>query len=143
MVDHPPTSKELNAGIARSDALQEQLWQRAVVGAPKADPSVPAWLVFDALNRLIDSQSKRLALLDEQIPQEVLTALYGIAAVAIGFAGYAQGLRPRPSQLPVYVMGMLVCAVIILIEDIETPVTGFIAVSQKPLIDAAARVMSY
>ena len=32
----------------------------------------------------------------------VLLALYGVAAVASAFAGYAAGLGARPSRLPVY-----------------------------------------
>lgn len=138
VAQHTPSLKELNEDIARSNELQEQLWQQAMEGAPKASPSVPP-LVFDALNGLFDSQRKRLALLANQVPGEVLLVLYGIAAVAIAFAGYAQGLRTRPSRLRVYLMGVVVCAVITLIEDIETQDTGFISVSQQPLIDAAAR----
>ncbi len=139
-VQHTPTMVELNADIAQSNELQEQLWDLVLIGAPKADPSVPAWLVFDALNQLIETQEKRLALLVYQVPNEVLIGLYGIAALAMGFAGYAEGLRKRSFALPVYMMGVLVSGVIILIVDLETPFTGFIAVSQQPLIDAAARI---
>ena len=140
---HRPTLEELGAGVARSNELQEQLWQIAVVGAPKADPSVPSWLVFDALNQMFNAQRKRLAVLGNQVPNEVLLALYGITVLAIAFAGYAQGLKKQPSRVPVYLMGVLACAVIILIEDIETPYTGFISVSQQPLIDAAARLTGH
>jgi hypothetical protein len=137
---HIPTSTELRAGVARSNELQEQLWQNALIGAPKADISVPAWLVFESLNQMFNAQRKRLAVLGNQVPNEVLLALYGITILAIAFAGYAQGLRKQPLRIPVYLMGVLACAVIILIEDIETPYTGFISVSQQPLIDAAASV---
>ncbi len=139
IAQHTPTLKELNEDIARSNEFQEQLWQQAMEGAPKANPWVPP-LVFDTLNGLFDSQRKRLALLANQVPNEVLLMLYGIAAVAIAFAGYAQGLRTRPSRLMVYLMGVVVCVVIILIDDIETQNTGFISVSQQPLIDAAAGI---
>lgn len=134
-----PSLKQANVDIAKSNELQEQLWQQAVVGAAKADAWVPP-LVFDSLNQLFNAQQQRVALIEYQVPSEVLLALYGITALAIGFAGYAQGLRKRPSRIPIYLMGMLVCAVIVLIEDIETPYTGYISVNQQPLIDAAARI---
>lgn len=137
---HNPAPQELNAGIARSDTLQEQLWRQAMAGNAKADPSAPTWLLLEALNALFSSQQKRLAAFRNQVPDEVLMALYAIAALAIAFAGYAQSLRPQPSRLPVYLMSVLVCTVIILIEDIETQFTGYIAVDQQPLIDAAARL---
>lgn len=68
-----------------------------------------------------------------QVPNEVLIALYGVAAMAGAFAGYAAGLGTRTSRLPVYLMGLVVCSVILLIEDIDTPFSGFIAISQQPL----------
>ena len=137
---HIPTLDELNTAVAKSNELQEMLWQHAMVGSAKADASAQAWLLFDSLNKLFDAQRNRLAVFGNQVPNEVLLALYGIAALAIAFAGYAQGLRTRSSRIPVYLMGVLVCAVIILIEDLESSYTGFIAVSQQPLLDAAGRI---
>ena len=45
--------------------------------------------------------------------------------------------------LPVYLMGLLICAVILLIEDLDRPGTGLITVSQQPMIDAATSIASY
>ncbi len=140
---HVPTLKLIDTSVARSNELQELLWQNASVGAPKADASVPAWLVFESLNQMFDAQRKRVAMLGNQVPNEVLLVLYCITALVIAFAGYAQGLRKQPSRVPVYLMGFLACIVIILIEDIETPYTGFISVSQQPLIDASARLVGH
>lgn len=139
LAQHVSSLKQAKLDIAESNALQEQLWQQAVVGAAKADSWV-APLVFDSLNQLFSAQEQRVALLTYQVPNEVFLALYGITALAIGFAGYGQGLRKRTSRIPIYLMGMLVCSVIVLIEDIETPYTGYISVNQQPLIDAAGRI---
>jgi hypothetical protein len=136
---HVPTLKELDLAIAKSNQLQEQLWQQAMAAAAKSDVRVLP-LVFDSLNQLFNAQQERIALLGYQVPSEVFLALYVIAALAIGFAGYGQGLRKRPSRLPIYLVAILVCGVIVLIEDIETAYTGYISVSQQPLIDAAARI---
>ena len=46
-------------------------------------------------------------------------------------------------RLPVYVMGALVCAVILLIQDLDRPTAGFISVSQQPMIDTAASIAAY
>lgn len=70
-------------------------------------------------------------------------ALYAVAAVSSAFAGYASGLGARPSRLPVYVMVILVCAVILLIQDLDRPNTGFILVDQQPLIDTAAAIAAH
>ena len=77
------------------------------------------------------------------MPNIVLIALYGAAAVAAAFAGYAGGLRSRSSRIPVYVTIVLVSAIILLIQDLDRPRAGFITISQQPMIDAAASIASY
>lgn len=140
---HRPSLMELNAAIARSNSLQEELWKQAIAGVAKGSSLMPNSPIFDSLNDMINSQRKRLAVFSNLMPEEVLITLYGIATLAIGFAGYAQGLGKRPLRLPIYLMGVLVCTVILLIEDLESPFSGFISVSQQPLIDAAASIANH
>ena len=78
-----------------------------------------------------------------RVPNIVLLALYVVAIVAFIFAGYANGLQARRVRLPVYVMGVLVSTVILLIQDLDRPNTGFINVSQQPMIDVAASIAAY
>jgi hypothetical protein len=70
-------------------------------------------------------------------------ALYGISIVAIGFTAYASGLERRNWRLPVYLTAFLVAAVILLIQDIDRPSSGFVAVSQQPMIDTANTLANY
>jgi hypothetical protein len=135
---HPVSPTELAAGIDRSNALQEALWLQAKAMAAKDNSLVPTGLFIQTLNEMIDSQGKRLAALRSQVPNVVLLALFGIAAIAGAFAGYASGVEARRTRLPVYIMGVLISAVILLIMDLDRPGAGFIRVSQQPLIDAAA-----
>jgi hypothetical protein len=74
------------------------------------------------------------------VPNIVLPALYSIALVAGVFAGYAAGLGVQRSRLPNYVMGVLACTEILLIQDLDRPGAGFIRVSQQPMLDTAASV---
>ena len=73
----------------------------------------------------------------------VFLGLFGIAVVAGGFAGYASGADDRRTRLPVYLMGALVCAVILLIFDLDRPGSGFIRNDQQPIIDAAASIAAF
>jgi hypothetical protein len=125
-----PSSAELNDAIARSNALQEALWQQAKAAAAKDAGMVPTGLFIQTLNEMIDNQEKRLTAARNRVPNIVLIALYGIATVASAFTGYASGLEARRSRLPVYLTGMLVSTVILLIQDLDRPNTGFLTVSQ-------------
>jgi hypothetical protein len=133
---------EMNAAIERSTAIQEQLWQIAEQAAARDPGMVPTGLFITTLNEMIDDQEKRLTAIRTRVPNIVLLALYGIAFIAHGFAGYSDGLDHRTVRLPVYMMAILVAAVILLIQDLDRP-TGFIRVSSQPMIDTAASLARY
>jgi hypothetical protein len=138
-----PSQTELDAAMARSNAIQEALWQQAKAVAAKDSGVVPTGLFIETLNETFDDQEKRLTALRNRVPSIVLIALYSIAIIASSLTGYAGGLEARYSRLPVYVVGMLVSAVILLIQDLDRPGTGFIEVSQQPMIDTAASIATY
>jgi hydrogenase/urease accessory protein HupE len=74
------------------------------------------------------------------VPNVVLLGLFGIAAIADGFAGYASGLDAKRNRLPVYTVGFLVSAVILLIFDLDRPSTGVITNDKQSMIDIAASI---
>jgi hypothetical protein len=135
--------QELSAAISHSNAFHEGLWQRAKLAAAKDSGMVPTGLFIQTLNELIDDQERQLTAIRNRVPNIVLFALYAIATVASAFTGYAGGLESRRSRLPVYTMGVLVAAVILLIQDLDRPSTGFIMVSQQPMRDVAASIEAY
>jgi hypothetical protein len=89
------------------------------------------------------NQEKQLTAIRNRVPDIVMFALYAIATVASAFAGYAGGLESRGWRLPVHTVGVPVAAVILLIQDLGRPSTGFIMVSQQPMMDAAADIEAY
>ena len=137
------TPGEADAAIARSNEIQEALWLRAKSVAAKDNAMVPTGIYIQSLNEMFDDQQKRLTALRNRVPSIVFFALYAIAAVSLGFTGYASGLEARRWRLPVYIMSVLAAGVILLIQDIDRPDAGFIAVSQQPMIDTAASLAGY
>jgi hypothetical protein len=145
-VDYIPSGKsfaEFPTVIDRSNAIHEALWQQTKAVAAKNNNMVPTGLFIETLNDLIDNQGKRLSALRNSIPNLVLLSLFGITAVACGFAGYASGVEPRRTRVPVYVVGMLVCGVIFVILDLDRPNVGFITISQQPMIDTASSIAAF
>ncbi len=67
--------------------------------------SLPTGLFIQTLNEITDNQGKRLAALRKRVPNIVLLALFGVAAIASKFAGYASGFEDRRTRLPVFIMG--------------------------------------
>src|SRR6478752_6540479 len=142
-IDYIPTGKsfaELPTLIDRSNNIQEALWQQVKALSAKDNNMVPTGLFIQALNEMIDDQGKRLSALRNYIPGVVLLSLFGIAAVACGFAGYASGLDPLRTRVPVFITAFLVCSVIFVVLDLDRPNAGFITISQQPMMDTVARL---
>jgi hypothetical protein len=134
---------ESKTAVDRSNGVQESLWLQAKALTAKDNGMVPTGLFIQALNEMIDDQAKRLAALRNRIPNIVLLGLFGIAATAAGFAGYASGLDTKRTRLPVCIMGLLVATVIILIFDLDRPSSGFIVNNQQSMIDTAANIAAF
>ncbi len=138
-----PTPAQMAAALSRSNAIQEALWQQVKAVAAKDNAMVPTGLFIQTLNEMIDDQQKRVTALVNRVPGIALTALYGLTIVASAFAGYIAGLDSLRSRLPIYVIGALACAMILLILDLDSPGAGFIRVSQQPMLDTAASIANF
>jgi uncharacterized membrane protein len=134
---------DLKTAVDRSNGVQEALWLEVKALIAKDNGMVPTGLFIQALNEMIDDQAKRLAALRNRIPNIVLLGLFGIAAVAGGFAGYASGRDTKRTRLPVCIMALLVATVILLIFDLDRPSSGFITNNQQSMIDTAARIVAF
>jgi hypothetical protein len=77
---------------------------------PRGPPplGMPTGLFIQTLNEMIYNQGKRLAALRNRVPNVVPLVLFGIAAVASAFAGYASGFEAKRNRLPVYTTGVVV-----------------------------------
>jgi hypothetical protein len=108
IVESGQSLAELKTAVDRSNVIQEALWQQTKALVARDNSMVPTGLFIQTPNEMIDDQEKRLAALRNRVPNVVLLGLFGIAAIAGGFAGYASGLDPKRNRLPVYIMGFLV-----------------------------------
>jgi hypothetical protein len=145
-IDYIPTGKsfaELPIVVDRSNNIQEALWQQVRAVSAKDNNLVPTGLFIQALNELIDDQAKRLSALRNDIPEVVLLSLFGIAAVACGFAGFASGIDPLRTRAPVFITAVLVCIVMFVILDLDRPNRGFITISQQPMLDTVATLSAF
>jgi len=138
-----PSARELDAAIDQSNAIQTSLWQevKAVEAVDKG--MVPTGLFIQTLNEMIDNQEKRVTAYRNRVPDIALVALYAIAFIAVAFAGFGAELDSRRSRLPVYLTGMIVCTVLLLIQDLGRPDAGLIWAGQQPMIDTAASIAAF
>jgi hypothetical protein len=137
----PQDEPLFEAAIHPGDDLQAQLWHQAVA-VNAADPRSNIALFVQSLNQTFDLQETRVLAARNRVPGALFLLLYAVAVVAVGFSGFAVGLEGRQGRVPGAILGALVASVIGLIADIDTPRSGFITVSQQPILDVRASLGS-
>jgi hypothetical protein len=143
LADHIPSSEEMDAALVQSNRIQEKLWQELSGLMVENNAMVPTGLYINSLNEMIDDQEKRLTAFRNQVPVIVILGVYGISLIAVTFVGYAVGLEKRSFRLQVCVLSLVNALVLLLIMDLNEPSTGYMRVSQQPLLDAVASVDGY
>ncbi|MGH9867021.1 MAG: hypothetical protein ACREAA_02505 [Candidatus Polarisedimenticolia bacterium] len=126
-----PEHRELDAEAGR---LQEQLWLKASAAAEADTRSVPAGLLLQAMNQLIDIKGERDASLANRVPESVLMLLFGFAVLTSGVLGFANGLAGARTMGTVAILSVLICLVMLVIIDLDRPRRGLIRVSQDSMI---------
>jgi hypothetical protein len=126
--------------IARSLALQSQLWQQAVAITQASPQSLPAYRFVASLNEMNNIHERRLTVLRNHVPPEVMIILVVVSMVAMGFTGYHAGVVGARRRIINLIMSITVAVLIMLVVDLDRPSRGLIIVPVQPLIDAAQSI---
>jgi hypothetical protein len=124
--------------LARANALQTDIWSKAVVAsrAPDAAPSAPM-LLLPALNAMIDVTTTRFMATQMHPPVVVFAMLFGLALAAALLAGY--GMTGGALRTWVHMIGfaLVMSIAVYVILDIEYPRFGLIRVDtfDQALVD--------
>jgi len=128
--------------------IENALWTDARRVVEADHTSFVSELYVQSLNTMFNEHQKHVTALQARVPDIVLLGLYAIAVVSLGFTGYVSGNNPRFWRLPIYITAILVASVILLIQDIDRPgaglpSTGFVSVSQQPMVETAEALGHY
>jgi hypothetical protein len=126
----------LEEGVARSENIQNRLWELTTSIAEKNPHSIVVGLYIQSLNEVIDVHAKRLkAGVRNRIPGVIWIALFGISVLSFTAMGYHSGLTGTVRSPAILAVSFTFSVVIFLIADLDRPQEGFLTVSQEPLTD--------
>jgi hypothetical protein len=115
--------------------LQNKLWSLAI-SATEIDPRpVTTGAFVKSLNDVIDSQGKRRALLQMQVPEVVLLLLFVVFISAGGIMGYSGGLSGKRIFAPIVLVSTLITLIVFIIIDLDRPKRGLIQVNQGVMVE--------
>jgi hypothetical protein len=126
-----PDMQAVQEELARSVALQNEIWSDAVAGSQGAPPPA-AMLLLPALNQMIDITTTRLVATQAHPPGIVFAMLVTLTLAASLLAGYSL-TRTRWLHMVAFALTMSLTAYVIF--DVEYPRIGLIR------IDAADQVL--
>jgi hypothetical protein len=113
--------------------LQEKLWDNAVQSSQIVENKVLIDDYIQSLNDVIDLHEKRLAALENHVPETVILLLFFVSTMGMAFIGYSYGLSGKRRHGSTFMFALMLIAVLLVILDIDRPRRGLIQVSQASL----------
>ena len=121
---------------SEAERVQGRLWEMAVANARKDMNSDVAALYVDSLNRMTEVHSSRVVVgLQQRIPAGIWIVLWGLTFFGMAAVGYQTGIVGSRRSLAQPILAISFSMVIALIAMLDRPLTGYVKVSQQPLID--------
>lgn len=130
---HGLSPDDLHARVARSAALQRQMWEILRREAQGANP--PKGIETFA-GQLIDAQSllrRRIFAYMNRVPDQILILLFAAGIGAAGVVGFSAGLSQHHGRFQTAALTLFVCATIYVILELDRPLSG-VQVDQTPLL---------
>jgi hypothetical protein len=132
-----PGTAEERLAIATGDKLQRELWALAAKALTDAPVESAPRLYVESLNEMIDSQTARVAALNNRVPGAVLAVEVLGAAVALGLLAFYLAILGR-GVLTVLLAAGLITSLLLVTFDLDRPTRGLIRVPATPLVDLRA-----
>lgn len=128
--------KNVLVKLADAEMVQKQLWKMAVVNARNEMNSDIMALYIASLNDVIDIHSLRVAIgLQMRIPLGIWMVLYALIFSAMFSIGYQTAISGSRRSWVKPILAVSFSLVITLIAALDNPFSGYLPVSQQPLID--------
>jgi hypothetical protein len=135
-VDLARNPGHLRSVIARSEAIQGELWTHAqALAAEDRDSDIYA-IFIESLNTVFDLQTSRLTVaIQYRIPEPIWLMLYLITVVTMLAVGYQFGLAGARPLAGGIVLAVALSAVVWLVADLDRGHEGSLRVGQQPMLD--------
>jgi hypothetical protein len=119
--------------VARTNALQTDIWQTMQVVAHRSPTAVTVALV-NALNEMFDNSASQQFAYQGRVPAKIMLALYFGALLTMGALGYQFGLAENRQVVLSSLLLLMWSGGMLLIVELSQPRAGDIRVDAGPLV---------
>ena len=128
--------EDLNRQTAR---LQTEFWTRTAVYAQQDPNPVRVGLLLQSLNQAIDLAEARWMAFQNHVPESVIYVNAAVGLLSATLVGYSFGANGRRNIFSMFMLAVSITLVLAVIVDLDRPRSGYIRVSQQPMIDLLQR----
>ena len=128
--------EDLNRQTAR---LQTEFWTRTAVYAQQDPNPVRVGLLLQSLNQVIDLAEARWMAFQNHVPESVIYVNAAVGLLSAMLVGYSFGVNGRRNIFSMFMLAVSITLVLAVIIDLDRPRSGYIRVSQQPMIDLLQR----
>lgn len=127
--------------IARSEAIQGELWSQAAALAEADRSSEIDALFIAALNEMLDLHTKRVTVgIQYRLPTVIWAALFFVLVLAMAVVGYQFGLAGSRGFAVSCGLALTFSAVLLLIVELDRGGRGVFKASQQPMLELQQRM---
>jgi len=124
-----PDLEAANQGWKKAEAIQDEIWNRAILACRNAASQSPTMLLLPALNQMIDITATRSMALQTHPPTIIFVMLGMLSLMSAMVAGYGMTGGKTRSWIHIIGFSAIVAGTIYVILDLEYPRWGLIQVS--------------
>ena len=128
--------EDLNRQTAR---LQTEFWTRTAAYAQQDPNPVRVGLLLQSLNQAIDLAEARWMAFQNHVPESVIYVNAAVGLLSAMLVGYSFGVNGRRNIFSMFMLAVSITLVLAVIIDLDRPRSGYIRVSQQPMIDLLQR----
>jgi hypothetical protein len=128
--------EDLNRQTAR---LQTEFWNRTAVYAQQDPNPVRVGLLLQSLNQVIDLAEARWIAFQNHVPESVIFVNAAVSLLSAVLVGYSFGVNGRRNIFSMFTLAVSITLVLAVIIDLDRPRSGYIRISQQPMIDLLQR----
>jgi len=121
---------EVSEAMARSRALQDEIWTKSVAACAESGSVATTNLVLTSLNTMIDITTTRLMAARTHLPALIGGLLVGLPLICALLAGLDSASNPKRSWLRTVGFALMVSITVFVIYDLDYPRVGVIRLDQ-------------
>ena len=134
------TKEKVEEVIENSTRARDAIWPALKQVLQQKEPGPMEVLLVEAINEVFDYHSIRIMAVFDKLPPIIIWLVVFISSAALAVAGFNAGIKGWINRWRLSVFALVLSSVMLVIQDFDRPITGFIIVSHDSTLSVIAEM---